>query len=291
MRTSLKVAFLFSAAVIALAQTAAAQQTEVTRTGRAITAPPDVATAPADAQTMPSGLAMKVLTPGTGSEHPAANDCVTVSFVAWKTDGALFSTSTTMNDADVLCLNASIMGISEGLKQMVVGEKRRLWIPEDLTFHEGHHHVQRRPEDEEPPHKDLTFDLQLLSILKAPPTPSDVVQPPSTATRTASGLAYEVISKGNSSAHPSVTSQVTVQFSAWRSDGRLVESTVMANHPAVVALATAPAGWREALPLMVVGEKTRFWIPAALAFGEKPANRFNPPGDLVYEIELLEVKR
>jgi len=290
MRISCKIAFFFSAAVIALAQAAGAQQTEVTRTGRVITAPADVAAAPADAQMLTSGLGMKVLTPGTGSEHPAANDCVTVSFVAWKTDGALFSTSTTMNDADVLCLNASIMGISEALKQMVVGEKRRLWIPEDLTFHEGHHHIQRRPEDEEPPHKDLTFDLQLLSILKAPPEPSDIVHPASTATKTASGLAYEVIRKGNGSAHPSVTSKVTVQFSAWRSDGRLVESTVMANHPAVVALATAPTGWREALPLMVVGEKTRFWIPAALAFGEKPANRFNPPGDLVYEIELLNVQ-
>src|SRR6185312_11485321 len=218
MRISCKIAFFFSAAVIALAQAAGAQQAEVTRTGRVITAPADVAAAPADAQMLPSGLGMKVLTPGTGSEHPAANDCVTVSFVAWKTDGALFSTSTPMNDADVLCLNASIMGISEALKQMVVGEKRRLWIPEDLTFHEGHHHVQRRPEDEQPPRKDLTFDLQLLSILKAPPTPSDVKQPPSSAAKTRSGMAYEVIKKG-SGAHPSATSRVTVNFSAWQGDG------------------------------------------------------------------------
>src|SRR5579885_2470973 len=56
--------------------------TEVTRTGRVITAPPDVAAAPPDAQVMPSGLAMKVLEPGTGSEHPVSNDCVTVSFIA-----------------------------------------------------------------------------------------------------------------------------------------------------------------------------------------------------------------
>src|SRR6185312_5315138 len=77
---------------------------EVTRTRRVITAPADVAAAPPDAQVMASGLAMKVLQPGTGSEHPVANDCVTVSFIAWKTDGSLFSTSTTMNDADVLCL-------------------------------------------------------------------------------------------------------------------------------------------------------------------------------------------
>jgi len=264
--------------------------TEVTRTGRVITAPSDVAAAPPDAQVMPSGLAMKVLESGTGSEHPVSNDCVTVSFIAWKMDGSLFSTSTTMNDADVLCLNASIMGISEALQQMVVGEKRRLWIPEDLTFHEGHHHVQRRPEDEEPPHKDLTFDLQLLSILKAPPTPENLTQAPATATKTSSGLAYVVLKPGTGTVHPSATSKVMAHFTSWRSDGRIFETTVMTNHPALVSVASVPTGWREAITSMVPGEKARFWIPAALAFGEKPANRFNPPGDLVCEIELISVE-
>ena len=160
---------------------------------------------------------MKVLKPGTGAEHPVTNDCVTVSFIAWKTDGTLFSTSTTMNDSDVLCLNAAIAGVSEALKEMVVGEKRRLWIPEDLTFHEGHHHITRRPEDEEPPHKDLTFDLALLSILKAPPTPTDLKQPPADAIKTSSGLAYHVLSSGTGAIHPSINSKVMVHFSGWTS--------------------------------------------------------------------------
>jgi FKBP-type peptidyl-prolyl cis-trans isomerase len=233
---------------------------------------------------------MKVLNPGSGTEHPASNDCVTVSFIAWKTDGTLFSTSTTMNDSDVLCLNEAIIGVADALKEMVVGEKRRLWIPEDLTFHEGHHHAQRRPEDEEPPHKDLTFDLTLLSILKAPPTPVDLKQPPPTAIRTTSGLAYQVLSQGKGDAHPATNNKVMVHFSGWRSDGRLFESTIMANHPALVTIATAPSGFREALQTMTIGEKARFWIPSALAFGDKPADRFNPAGDLVYEIELLSVQ-
>ena len=194
------------------------------------------------------------------------------------------------NDADVLCLNASIVGIAEALKQMVVGEKRRLWVPEDLTFHEGHHHVQRRPEDEEPPHRDLTFDLQLLSILKAPPNPESLTQPPSNATKTSSGLAYLVMKPGTGTAHPSITSKVMAHFTSWRSDGRIFETTVMAKHPALITVASAPLGLRDALTSMIPGEKARFWIPAAMAFGEKPSNRFNPPGDLVYEIELISVQ-
>ena len=269
---------------------ASGQTTEVTRTGQVITAPLDVAAPPADAQATASGLAMKVLKSGNGTEHPVDNDCVTANFIAWKTDGTLFSTSTSMDNSEALCLNAAVVGVSEALKEMVVGEKRRLWVPEDLTFREHHHHGQKRPEDEAPPHKDLTFDLELLSIIKAPTTPTDLAQPPATATKTSSGLAYQILKNGTSSAHPSIKDKVMIHFSCWRADGTLFESTEMGKHPALVTVATAPVGWREAIPLMVVGEKARFWIPAALAFGEKPANRFNPAGDLVYDIELLRVQ-
>ena len=281
-------ALAFTTALFALQ--ASAQTTEVTRTGQVITTPPDVAAPPRDAEATASGLAMKVLKGGTGTEHPVTNDCVTANFVAWKTDGNLFSTSSSMDNSEVLCLNAAIVGVSEALKEMVVGEKRRLWVPEDLTFREHHHHIQRRPEDEEPPHRDLTFDLELLSIMKAPPTPTDAGQPPATATRTPSGIAYQVLKNGTNAVHPTLRDKVMVHFSCWRADGTLFESTEMGNHPALVTLATAPVGWREAIPIMTVGEKARFWIPAALAFGERPANRFNPAGDLVYDIELLTVQ-
>jgi peptidylprolyl isomerase len=263
---------------------------EIASTGRVIAPPPDVRAHPPDAEVTASGLAMKVLKPGTGTEHPLSNDCATVGFTAWRTDGTLFSTSTTMNDADVLCLNAAILGISEALQKMVVGEKRRVWIPADLTFREHHHHEEKRPEDEEPPNKDLTFDLQLLSILKSPPTPPDLDKPPAGALHTASGLSYQILQAGTGATHPTMNSEVVVHFSGWRSNGKLFESTVIGNRPAMVRMATAAPGWREALSTMVAGEKARFWIPAGLAFGEKPANRFDPSGDLVYEFELLSVK-
>lgn len=286
--------FFFLLTILASALTAqdlaGAKKTEVTSTGLLITAPSDVAAAPADAEAMPSGLAMKVLRPGKGTEHPRLNDCATVSFIAWKTDGTLFSTSTTMNNSDVICLSAAIVGVSEALKQMVVGEKRRVWVPEDLTFREGHHHAQRRPEDEEPPHKDLTFDIELLSILKAPETPAELKQPPAGLMRTRSGLAFQVLKSGTGERHPLPSDTVIVHFSGWRSDGRLFESTVTSKHPASIRVATTMAGFREALTNMVPGEKARFWIPAALAYGDNPANRFNPAGDLVYEIELLAVQ-
>jgi FKBP-type peptidyl-prolyl cis-trans isomerase len=65
---------------------------------------------------------------------------------------------------------------------------------------------------------------------------------------------------------------------------------VMSGHAALVPLSQAMPGWREGLTHMTVGEKARFWVPAALAWGARPADRFNPAGDLIYEIELLDVQ-
>ena len=46
------------------------------------------------------------------------------------------------------------------------------------------------------------------------------------------------------------------------------------------------AGWTEGVQLMVEGEKTRFWIPEALAYkGQSP-----PYGMLVFDVELLKIK-
>ena len=43
------------------------------------------------------------------------------------------------------------------------------------------------------------------------------------------------------------------------------------------------------IPLMTVGEKRRFWVPANLAYGENPPNGA-PRGQLVFDIELLSIK-
>ena len=40
---------------------------------------------------------------------------------------------------------------------------------------------------------------------------------------------------------------------------------------------------------MVVGQKTRFWIPAKLAYGDA-ALYGGPSGMVVYDVELLEIQ-
>jgi len=97
-----------------------------------------------------------------------------------------------------------------------------------------------------------------------------------------------VLRPGAGTKHPGPSSRVTLNYSGWTADGDLFESTVTSGHPAVFFVGTTLSGWREGLQYLVVGEKARVWIPAALAYGDRPANKMVPAGDLVYDIELLD---
>jgi FKBP-type peptidyl-prolyl cis-trans isomerase len=99
-----------------------------------IPAPADVATPPADATTTSSGLASKVLKPGTGTRHPGPTSRVRVHYSGWTTDGKMFDSSVARNEPISFGLNQVIRGWTEGVQAMVEGETRRLWIPEKLAY-------------------------------------------------------------------------------------------------------------------------------------------------------------
>jgi peptidylprolyl isomerase len=122
-----------------------------------IPAPPDVAKAPKDAKTTSSGLASKVITPGTGKDHPKSSSTVTVNYTGWTTDGKMFDSSVTRGTPISFPLNGVIKGWTEGVQLMVVGEKRRFWIPADLAY-------GNNPSDPRLPRGMLVFDIELISI-------------------------------------------------------------------------------------------------------------------------------
>jgi len=243
------------------------------QTPKVIPAPPDVAAPPKDAKKTSSGLATKVLQPGTGKEHPNPDEIVTVHYTGWTTDGKMFDSSVTRGAPATFPLNRVISGWTEGVPLMVIGEKRRLWIPEALAY-KG----QRDPKGM------LVFDVELLSM----PTraPADVKAAPSDAKRTASGLAYKVLRPGSGTAHPKATDMVMVHYTGWSTNGKMFDSSVVNGQPATFPLNGVIKGWTEGVQLMVEGEKTRFWIPDTLAYKGQPER---PQGTLVFDVELLRI--
>src|SRR6266571_2756696 len=143
MRIFAALAFAFASAVAA-AQTPAPAKLPV---------PPDVAAPPADAAKTVSGLATKVITPGTGKDHPAKDDVVTIHYTGWKTDGTMFDSSVTKGKPASFPVGRVIAGFSEGLQLMFEGEKTDFGIPEKLAY-----------EGKKAPYGLLVFDVELIKI-------------------------------------------------------------------------------------------------------------------------------
>jgi len=239
---------------------------------------------PPDAARLPSGLAFKVTKAGSGKAHPSEYDDVTVRYSGFTSDGEEFDTTerTTTREPVTLGVSNVIPGWTEALQLMVQGEERRVWVPAELAY--GTKSRSGAPSG------DLVFDIELCDIVvkpKPPPTPTDVAAAPRSAKKTKSGLAYRVLTKGTGKKHPTATSQVTVHYTGWTPAGTMFDSSIVRGEPAKFPLYGVIKGWTEGLQLMVDGEKTRFWIPAALAYGDAPARKGAPAGMLVFDIELL----
>jgi FKBP-type peptidyl-prolyl cis-trans isomerase len=117
------------------------------------------------------------------------------------------------------------------------------------------------------------------------PAPPDVAAPPADATKTPSGLATKVIAKGTGKNHPTPADVVVVQYTGWKTDGSMFDSSVGKGKPAIFGVSRVIAGFSEGLQLMVTGEKRRLWIPEALAYrGQR-----EPKGMLVFDVELIDV--
>jgi len=118
--------------------------------------PADVAAPPADALKTKSGLAFKVLKPGTGAVHPKSGSSVTVHYTGWTTNGQMFDSSILKGRPFTTALDQVIKGWTEGVQLMVAGESRRFWIPGKLAY----------DNDDRPgvPKGMLVFDIELVAV-------------------------------------------------------------------------------------------------------------------------------
>jgi peptidylprolyl isomerase len=145
--------------VLILATLAACRLRDDHSTPAAIPAPPDVAAPPADAARTPSGLASKVLKVGVTNVRPTLSSTVRVNYTGWTTDGKMFDSSVARGEPIEFQVTGVIPGWTEGLQLMVIGEKRRFWIPGNLAYGDG---PPGGPGD--PPTGMLVFDIELLDV-------------------------------------------------------------------------------------------------------------------------------
>ncbi|HAD12577.1 MAG TPA: peptidylprolyl isomerase [Saprospirales bacterium] len=107
---------------------------------------------------------------------------------------------------------------------------------------------------------------------------------------TASGLQYEVMTKGTSTVSPKATDKVEVHYHGTLYDGTIFDSSVQRNQTAKFPLNGVIAGWTEGLQYMAEGDKFKFFIPYNLAYGERGrGGLIKGYSTLVFEVELFKV--
>jgi FKBP-type peptidyl-prolyl cis-trans isomerase FkpA/FKBP-type peptidyl-prolyl cis-trans isomerase FklB len=119
----------------------------------------------------PSGLVITTLTPGTGAS-PAATDEVKVHYEGKLIDGTVFDSSIKRGEPATFPLNGVIPCWTEALQLMKVGGKAKIICPSDLAYGARGSPPQIRPG------ATLTFEVQLLDIVKTPPEAQEPAPPP-----------------------------------------------------------------------------------------------------------------
>jgi FKBP-type peptidyl-prolyl cis-trans isomerase len=107
---------------------------------------------------------------------------------------------------------------------------------------------------------------------------------------TESGLQYKMIKKGSGKT-PNLTDTCVVHYTGHFIDGRAFESTIPSGEPGEFVPVAVIPGWQEGLMLMQEGGQCRLFIPWDLGYGEAGSGPIPPYSALVFDIELLEVKR
>jgi FKBP-type peptidyl-prolyl cis-trans isomerase len=238
-----------------------------------------IPTPPADAIVTASGVRYVRIGGADRSAVPDADDEVVATYRVHTADGSLVASSAQGQPA-ALDMKLLPKGWAEAMTHLHVGDRAQIWVPAAL----GH------GEDDTGPTGALYIEVEVHEIVARSvidPKTLPVAAPPAEAIRTASGLAYVYLRRGEGTTKPTTSSRVSAHYTGWTTDGKKFDSSRDRGEPIDFGLSQVIKGWTEALQLMVVGDEIRVWIPVELAYQNKPGR---PAGMLVFDIELLDVK-
>ncbi len=206
----------------------------------------------------------------------AAGDRVFITYIGTLKSGTIFDSNVSGN-ANPLSYIAGevprslIEGMNQGVIGMRVGGFRRLEIPAALAYGD-------QAQAKIPANSDLVFEITLWDVVKKGEEniyDFDDIKPGSGAP----------VKKGDT---------ITVAYTGKLVNGKLIDSTYVTGRKPVefkVGVGRALRGIDAGLIGMKRGGKRRLKLPPNLAYGAS-GNGFIPPHNIViYEIELLKIKR
>ena len=249
--------------------------------GVQVTPPVDLKTPPADAVKTPSGLIYKKLVDNETGARPSRNDVVLVNYTGWRqTTGETFFSNRGRGQPLPLNLAQSAPGFAEALPLLHKGEKAVLWLPPSIGY--------KAPPTEGSP-ETLVYEIEVVDITPAPAIPPDVAKPPVTAETLKSGIKLVVVRPGTGKDKARPFDNVTFNYTAWASDGRMLDTTELHKRAVTAPPYKQPAAMDAILTQMTAGQRVRFWVDAdKMTKDGKPVGGVKE-GVLCYELEILQI--
>lgn len=235
---------------------------------------------------------------------PVAGDKVELDFEAFLLDGQ--SVGSTYGQDEKLSFvvgeGNTLPGWEEVVPLMHLGERVRAIMPFDMAY--GDHQV-----GEIPAYSNLVYDIKLLKIttkeelakqaeaemkaLKAQSEKAfwDYLKANDITEYTVNGLFLKKLTTTDG-AKPEVGQTVRIKYVVKYLDGTELGSSNQLGeyYEMEYGKGAVLKGLEEGIGLMRVGEKARLVLPYTLAYGENPYNNIPAYSNLVFDVELLEIK-
>ncbi len=250
-----------------------------------------------------SGVYIILVEKGKGS-CPVTGDKVELDFEAFLLDGTSVGSTYGQDEklSFVLGEGNTLPGWEEVVPLMHLGERVRAIMPFEMAY--GEHQV-----GDIPAYSNLVYDIKLLKITskeeldkqaaaekEALKTQSeqafwDYLKANDITEYTANGLFFKKLTT-TEGAKPEVGQTVRIKYVAKYLDGTELGSSDQLGefYEMEYGKGAVLKGLEEGVGLMRVGEKARFVMPYTLAYGDNPYNNIPAYSNLVFDVELLEIK-
>ncbi len=232
-----------------------------------------------------SGLKYIIVEKGRG-EKVEKDRVVKIHYSGYLKNGKMFDSTFKRGEPFKILAGAGkvLKGLDEGIMLMRQGDKFRIIVPPELGF-------SNRETSVIPANSTLIFDVELLEI--APPI---VIEPFNTEGlkrySTASGLQYYIVKEGNG-VSPNAGENVAMHYTGYLQDGTIFDSSVKRDEEFIFPLGEGKVipGWEEAVSMMKVGDKFRIILPPNLAYGNRAMGAIPANSTLIFDLELLSIKK
>ena len=234
---------------------------------------------------LPSGVKYVIVKDGTGIKVQP-NMKITAHYSGYFDDGKMFDSSVQRDEPISVILGKKqiIPGLEEGLNQLKVGDKAKIFIPYQLAYGDAGRGAI-------PAKANLTFDIEMVGATEVPKLVEYNTAGKDTIT-TKSGLKYIIVQQGNG-LKAQAGKKVKVHYTGYFTDGKVFDSSVERGEPIEFPLGQGQVipGWDEGIQLLKVGDKARFIIPSVIGYGDKAVGPIPANSTLIFDVELMDVEK